>query len=568
MTKDKLRIVIIGGVATGPKAAARARRIKPDAEITLVDSGRLLSYGACGMPFYLEGHVKDLNELLSTAYGVTRDEKFFLREKGIKVLTRTKATAIDRKQKTVALSNLETGEEFTIPYDKLVLATGARPFTPPIEGMELNGVYRLHHPDDARKIMDNIDRFEDVVIIGGGFIGMEVAGAFSNRHLFVSVVELQNQILPRVLDADIEAILRRRLETKGMEFYLGQKVLRFEGGKDGNLERVVTDKTAIEASAAIIAVGVRPNVDLAREAGLEIGSTGAIAVNEYLQTSDPDIYAAGDCVETRHILTGRPIYLPLASTANRMGRVVGDNITGRRSRFEGVLATAVLQIMDWNVGRTGLGEEEARSLGYDAVTSVTPAHDRSHFHPEHGLVIIKMIMDAKTRKVLGVQAVGPGDADKRIDVSATALNFGATIDDFAELDLGYAPPYSTAIDPLQHTANTLRNKAEGMSRAITPQDLKERLEKGEELVILDVRTEREFKYKKFHGGAMTIPVALSDLREKLREIPRDKEVVVLCESGVRSYEALRTLQGAGFTNVEFLEGGLQAWPYGPAGLMS
>jgi NADPH-dependent 2,4-dienoyl-CoA reductase/sulfur reductase-like enzyme/rhodanese-related sulfurtransferase len=568
LAAEKLRIVIIGGVATGPKAAARARRMAPDAEIVLVDSGSILSYGACGMPFYLEGQVKDLKQLLSTAYGVTRDEQFFLREKGINVLTRTRATGIDRERKTVALSNLDTGEEFVIPYDKLVLATGARPTTPPFEGINLNGAYRLHHPNDACKIMENMDRFEDMVVVGGGFIGLEVAGAFSNRRLFVSLIEMHDQILPGVLDPDLEAILRKRLENRGMEFYLGHRIVRFEGDTDGNLVRIITDKEQIDTKAVIMAVGVRPNVDLAREAGLEIGPTGAIAVNEYLQTSDPDIYAAGDCTETTHVLTGRRVYLPLASTANRQGRVVGDNVTGRRTRFKGVMGTAVLQIMDWNVGRTGIGESEARVLGYDVLTTVTPAHDRSHFHPDHSLVILKIIMDQKTRKVLGVQAIGPGDVDKRIDVAASALHFGATIDDLSELDLGYAPPYNTVIDPLQHTANAMRNKADGLSHAITPQDLKQRLERGEELIILDVRTEREFKFKKFQGGSMTIPLALSDLREKLQELPRDKQVIVLCESGVRSYEALRTLEGAGFENVEYLEGGLQAWPYGPSGLMS
>lgn len=568
METEKLRVVIIGGVATGPKAAARARRMAPEAEIVLVDSGSILSYGACGMPFYLEGHVKDLKQLLRTAYGVTRDEQFFLREKGINVLTRTKATNIDRERKTVSLSNLDTGQDSVISYDKLVLATGARPTTPPVEGIDLKGVYRLHHPDDACKIMDNMEHFKEMVVIGGGFIGLEVASAFSNRRLFVSLIELHNQILPGVLDPDLEAILRKHLENRGMEFYLGRKVLRFEGDAEGNLARIITDRDSIDANAVIMAVGVRPNVDLARKAGLEIGSTGAIAVNEYLQTSDPDVYAAGDCAETTHVLTGRRVYLPLASTANRQGRVAGDNVTGRRTRFKGVMGTAVLQIMDWNVGRTGIGDSEARALGYDVLTTVTPAHDRSHFHPDHSLVILKIIMDNKSRKVLGVQAIGPGNVDKRIDVAASALHFGAGIDDLSELDLGYAPPYNTVIDPLQHTANAMRNKADGLSHAITAQHLKERLERGEELIILDVRTEREFKFKKFVGGSMTIPLTLSDLRGKLQELPRDKPVIVLCESGVRSYEAMRTLEGAGFENVEYLEGGLQAWPYGPSGLMS
>ncbi|MBO8127748.1 MAG: FAD-dependent oxidoreductase [Peptococcaceae bacterium] len=565
---DKLRIIVIGGVAAGPKTAARARRMAPEAEITLIDRGTMLSYGSCGLPFYLDGTVKNLKDLVSTSYGVTRDEEYFLREKGINVLTRTEVQAINRDTKSIQVRNLDSGDTYTLPYDKLVLATGATPVIPPFEGLELKGVFRLYHPDDARAIAEKIDEIEEVVLVGGGFIGMELAGALNNRHLFVSVVEMQEQTLAGVLDPDLEAVLRNRLQAKGIEFYLKEKVLRFEGDERGNLREVITDKRTIETDACIIATGVRPNVELARAAGLTIGPTGAIAVNEYLQTSDPDIYAVGDCVENTHLISGRKIYLPLASTANRQGRVAGDNVTGHKSRFKGVLATAVLQVTDWNIGRTGLGEQEAKDLGYEVVSAITPAHDRTHFHPEHGLVILKVIMDRRSRKLLGVQAIGPGEVDKRIDVAATALNFGATIDDLADLDLGYAPPYSTSIDPLQHTANSLRNKLAGLARAITPLELKAKIDRGDDFLLLDVRTEREFQQKRFRGAKKVLSVSLDKLREHLFEIPRDQEIVLMCESGVRSYEALRTLEGAGFKNVGYLEGGFQTWPYGPSGLMS
>jgi len=345
-----------------------------------------------------------------------------------------------------------------------------------------------------------------------------------------------------------------------MEFRLGQKVMGIIGDGQGNVTGVTTEKETLDAQMVIVAVGVRPNVDLARKCGLKIGQTGAIEVNQYLQTSDPDIFAVGDCVENLHLVSGKKVYIPLASTANRQGRVAGDNVMGRKSVFPGVLGTAILKVLNWNSGKTGLGQQQAEELGYKVVTVVNSALDRTHYHPSHGLVIMKMIVDRESSKILGAQAIGPGDVSKRIDVVATAIHFGSTVEDFAGIDLGYAPPFSTPIDLSHHTANIVRNKMEGLAPSITAGDLKEKLDGSDDFVIVDVRTAQQFAPKHIDDSRVML-VTLSDIRDRLDEIPRNKEIVLLCAMGVRSYEALRILHGAGFRDIKYMEGGLQAWPY-------
>ncbi|AGL02030.1 FAD-dependent oxidoreductase [Desulfoscipio gibsoniae] len=556
------KIVIIGGVAAGPKTAARARRVAPDAEITIIEKGKLISYAGCGMPFYLAGEVHKFDHLFETTYGVIRNEEYFWREKGVRVITRTEAKSIDRDKKEVHVENLETGEQYTVPYDKLVLATGAQPFVPPIEGLNLKGVYKLNHPDDAQQIKEYLGEVEggEAVIVGAGFIGMETADALMKLRMFCSVVELQDQILPGVLDKDMAEVLAKKLTDQGLEFYLGHKVLKLEGDEDGHVTAVVTDQGTIETELVVVSVGVRPNVQLAKDAGLTIGQTGAIAVNDHMQTSDPDIYALGDCVENTHLVSGKKVFVPLATYANRQGRVVGDNVAGGDEVFRGILATGVLHTMGFNIGRTGLGEKQARDLGYQVVAGIYHGFDRTHYHPEHGMVLMKLVTEAGTGKILGAQALGQGDAVKRTDVLATAITMGATVEQLFDIDLGYAPPFATPIDVSMHTANIIRNKVAGLAETITVQELKQKMDRGDDMVILDVRTEPQFNMRRLKDDRVKL-VVLGDLREKIDEIPRDKEIVALCALGTRSYEALRTLKGAGFKDVKYVEGGLQAWPY-------
>ncbi|MGQ9823415.1 MAG: FAD-dependent oxidoreductase [Desulfotomaculales bacterium] len=554
------KIVIIGGVAAGPKVAARARRLDPEAEITIVERGRLISYAGCGMPFYLAGQIKDFNELFKTRYGVKRDGDFFLSERNVRVLTLTEAVAIDRQKKEVKIVDLTTRKESFLPYDKLVLATGSEPVAPPLEGLSLKGVHRLNRPEDALKIAAELEGAREAVVIGAGMIGMEAADALAARKLFVSFVELKDQILPGMLDPDLAALLKTRLEEKGVEFYLGEKVIRLEGNEEGRVAKVVTDRRTINAGLVVIAVGVRPNVTLAKEAGLAIGETGGITVNEFLQTSDPDIYALGDCVENVHLVSGRRVYMPLASTAARQGRVVGDNVTGGKSKFPGVLGTAALKLMGFNVGRTGLGEEQAKEAGFDILVTTIAGFDRTHYYPEFGRLVLKLITEAKTGRVLGAQGFGDGDVVKRIDVLACAINYRATVEDLSTVDLAYAPPFNNPLDPVHHAVNTVRNKMQGIAKGIPAKELREKLDGMEDFILLDVRTLPQHRVSNI-ADERSVVVPLGELRQRLSELPREKEVFVYCAIGGRSYEAQRILESAGFSKVRFLEGGLYAWPY-------
>lgn len=562
MSKQQ-KIVIIGGVAAGPKSAARARRCNPQAEIIMLERGELTSYAGCGLPFFVSGMVHSFIELYNTSYGVLRDAQYFDKEKGVKLYTRTEATAIDLEDKIVKAINLETNEEIEFPYDQLVLATGATPFIPPIEGINLNGVHQLNHPNDALKVKEATDAgdVERAVIVGAGLIGMETADALFNKMVEVTVVEFQNQVLPGMLDSDIAAKLQQHMVAEDVELHLGDKVLRIEGDAQGNVTGVVTEQHGtIECQMVVVAVGVRPNVKLAKDAGLEIGETGAILVDEYMRTSVADIYACGDCVENTHLISGKKVYTPMATYANRQGRVVGDNVTGGNSTFGGVLGTGVAELFEMKIGRTGLGETQARELGYNVITAVCSGLDRTHYHPAHKVIQTKIIVDTDTKRILGAQAIGEGDAVKRIDVMTAAINFGAKVEDLANLDLGYAPPFSIPIDPVVHTANIIRNKEAGLAVTVTAAELKEKLERGDDLVLLDVRTATQFATKHFEDERV-IQVALGDLRERMAEIPKDKEIITICPMGVRAYESSRILQGAGFGNVKFLEGGMNMWAY-------
>jgi|Deesub1362A_J573_1020465.scaffolds.fasta_scaffold00035_143 NADPH-dependent 2,4-dienoyl-CoA reductase/sulfur reductase-like enzyme/rhodanese-related sulfurtransferase len=562
------RILIIGGVAAGPKVAARARRLLPDAEITVIDKGRYISYAGCGMPFYIDDQVGHFRELFSTGYGLPRDAEYFRSERGINFRTRTEALFIDRARKEVLVRDLETGRQSRLGYDQLVLTIGAESVMPRIEGTDFAGVFKFRDPGDAQTVKEYLEKrdVQEVVVVGAGFIGIELAGALANLKLLTTVIEFQEQILPLTLDPDMARLLEQRLAAAhGIEFRTGERVIRLEGDEQGRVCRVVTDRGGYDAELVIMAVGVRPNVGLAREAGLAIGETGAILIDEYCRTSDPDIYACGDCVETTHRLTGQKVYAPFASAANRQGRVVADNLAGRRSVYRGVLGTAVLQAGSFNAGRTGLTEEQARRLGYEVVTSIVPQRDRTHYHPGSGMVILKIIADRASGRLLGVQGIGPGEVVKRIDVAAAVLHFGGMVNDLIEMDLGYAPPFNMPIDPLQHAANALVNKLDGIVETISADELKAKLDADEDFVLLDVRLEKETRHRKI-DDPRRILVTLGELRRRVHEIPRDKEIITICDIGVRSYEAYRLLRGAGFAKVKSVEGGMRTWPYGPASM--
>lgn len=455
------KIVVIGGVAAGLKSAAKARRADQEAEITVVEKGRLISYGACGMPYYVGGEVGDIENLMKTSAGALRGPEFFQSVKNIQVLTETEALAINRTEKTVTVKKLATGQEDKLPYDKLVIATGASAVKPPLPGIELNNIFTLWHPDDAKAIRQGIEAgtYKKAVIIGAGLIGMEMAEALNKRQLEVTVVEMKKQVFPAFLDPEIAAVVAKYLREKGITLLTEEKVLEFAGDKA--IQFVKTDKHTLEADLVILAVGARPNVELAKNAGLSLGPTGAIAVDAELRTSDPNIYAGGDCIENTHMVSGKKVFAPMGSTANKHGRVIGENVCGAHVAFKGVLGTVVAKVHDMTVGKTGLSEPEAKQLGYEYITAMVAGPDKAHYMPDAKPITVKLIVDATNRKLLGMQAVGLGEVAKRVDVAASALTLGGTIDDLFDIDLSYAPPYNSPIDLVAVAANTVMNKLAG-----------------------------------------------------------------------------------------------------------
>ncbi len=553
------RIVVIGGVAAGPKAAARARRLDPSAEITIVEKDELLSYAGCGLPYYISGLVEDRRQLMTTPIGVLRDPKFFAQVKNIKVLNKTKAVGIDRKAREVEVQGVDSGETQRLPYDKLIIATGASPIEPPIPGKDLKNVWQLKQVEDADRFREYLQgkASPNVVIIGGGLIGMEMTEAVVERKGDVTVVEMLPHVLP-MIDADMAYLVEKHMRDVGVTVMTSAKVERIEGDADGQVKRVVTSSGQVEADLVLLSVGIRPNIELAKKAGLLIGATGGIHVNEYMQTSDPDIYAAGDCAEKSCTIRGTECFLPLGSAANKEGRVAGSNAVGHVERFPGVVGATALKVFDWNVGRAGLSVEQATELGIPVVSATVSAPDKPHYYPGNKPVILKLIAEKANRRLIGIQGVGPGEVMKRIDVAITAMTAHMTVDDVANLDLAYAPPYSEAMDVLIHGANILRNKLDGLLKGVTSTQLQASREAGEDLMLLDVRTPDEHQNGAIPGSTL---VPLGAVRSRLDQIPRDRRVVAYCKTSLRAWEAICILAGYGYTNVEILDGGFLAWPF-------
>ena len=556
-----MRVVVVGGLAAGPKAAAKIKRMYPDAHVTIVEKGRYLSFGSCGFPYFIEGEVKDISDLMKTPTGVVRDAVYFKSVKDIEARTQSMVVAIDRENRQVVVRDMVTSNIYKLPYDYLVLATGARPVVPPLEGVTFRNVFQARTPEDAMAI----DRFlgdnpgVPVVVVGGGAIGVEMAEAFTLRGARVTLVEMLPQILPP-LEYHLALMVQRHLESQGVRVMTGTRVLRFEDDGEGYVARVVTDRGELEARMVLMSVGVRPNTELARECGLKLGETGAIKVNDRMQTSDPRIYAVGDCVETVDLVTGKKVFMPLGSTANKQGRVAAINICGGDARFPGVTGTLILKAFDYNVARTGLTVKQAKDAGFDPISVTIAGPDKPEFMPQARPLLVELVADRDTGRILGAQCVGPGDANKRIDVAASLLYFKATLWDAMGVDLAYAPPYAPAVDNIAKAAWALENKLQGRMDGITSVELKEKLDKGEDLVVLDVRAPWECQELNLSCPVVNIP--LGQLRRRLGDLPRDREIVALCKSGQRGYEAYTILKAHGFQNVKVLEGGLLAWPFG------
>lgn len=552
MGKSK-NIVIIGGGACGPKAAARARRLDAEAQITIVQDEPLISYAGCGLPYYISGTVKSRNALL------IRDAAAFKKISNVDVLTNTRVDTIDRTAHKIDVTELQSSNKYSIEYDKLVISTGARPVIPPVKGINLPGVHVLKKVPDADEIISLISAsaLKKSVIVGAGLIGVEMAETLVTRGIEVTIIEALDNVLPTLLDSEISDLLSVHMKKKGITFKLAQKVTQFEA-EGGKLRKIITDKETIDADIAILAIGVRPESKLAGEAGLEIGSFGDIAVNEYLQTSDPDIYAGGDCVAVTNLVTGQKIFAPMGSTANKHGRVIGTNVAGGEDRFPGIVMTACAKVFDFNVGRVGLGEKQAQNAGFQVVTGMVPGPDKPGYYLDSKEIIIKLIVDAETHRLIGGQGIGPGDVIKRIDVLATAISGGMTVDTLSNLDLAYAPPYNSALDILHHAANLVSNKIEGRTEGIKPSEVKDKLDNNEDFILLDVRSRSEWDSTRIEAPQVKL-LPQPELYQEMGNLPKDKEIIVLCRRGTRAYQAACALKGAGIKDVKFMEGSLTCW---------
>jgi NADPH-dependent 2,4-dienoyl-CoA reductase/sulfur reductase-like enzyme/rhodanese-related sulfurtransferase len=560
---DSKKIVVVGGSAAGPKAAAKARRMDESAHITVIQKEANLSMAACGYPYYVGGTFDDRNLLLCTPAGVVRDPSFFKNAKNIEALTLSDVLHIDRHGKTVTYKDLTSGVHHDISYDKLVLATGGIPRCPSVPGIDLEGVRALHsieEADDLRAIRDtkNVRR---AVIVGAGLIGFEVCEALRLAGIEIVVVERAPQVLP-FIDPDLAHLVENHVRSKGADVITGNGVAAFLG-EDGKLTGVkLTNGTELPCQLAVVAVGVQPNTTLAERAGLDIGALGGILVNEYMQTSDPDIYAVGDCVECTSLITGEQVLAPYGDLANLQGRVAGQNVIKEGSaRFPGVTQTGICKVFDFTVGVTGLTMSRARKQGISGLVSATISGLDIPMFMGGKLLVSKTIADASTGRLLGFQAVGPGDVSKRVATMAMALRGNLTVDDVANADLPYAPPYSLALDHVIVAAHVLENKIAGRMKGISVAEVHDRYLTGADCFIIDTRGPEEFEAMRLGIGETLIPLGV--LRRRLNELPqdKDKEIILYCKISLRGYEAAAILEANGYTNVKVMEGGVMAWPY-------
>ena len=540
-------VVIIGAVALGPKAACRFKRLRPGAKVTMIDRDAIVSYGGCGIPYYISGDVSDLKELRTTSFKLVRDEAFFRDCKDIRVLARTEALAIDRAARNVLARNLDTGLEESIPYDKLVIATGASPRRLGIPGEDLPGVHAVANLHDAMKVRGLISagKAGRAVVVGSGFIGLEVCENLKALGMDVTLLEKLPQVTPG-LDNDMAVYVEGHIRHKGVAVLTGVTIDQITENSV-----VLSDGQEVRADMVLVSTGVRPNTELAAQAGIELGVAGAICVNTRMETNMPGIYACGDCIEQYHVVTGKPVYRPLGSTANKTGRIAGDRATGGDLEFRGILGTGIFKIFDITVAQTGLSEREAMELGY--VTAV--CHNIKPNKPEYmgaKEMVIKGIADKNTGRLIGVQIVGLEGVDKRIDVFVTAITYKAKVEDLFHLDLAYAPPFSTTKDPVMYTGMILDNAIHRGRPLMTAHELDSLIRSGEKYNLIDARAAAQ--YEKNHiETAKSIPHA--KLRAAADSLDKDTVVITYCNKGTTGNAAQNILLNKGFKQVYNLSGG-------------
>jgi len=534
-------VLIIGGVAAGATAAARARRLDNDVNITLLEAGADVSFANCGLPYYLGRDIEYRSSLILAS------EETFHEQYRVKVHTHTEAIAIDREKKQVKALNTGTGEEFVFPYDSLILAQGGKPVVPPLPGVNKEHVFQLWTLAD----MDRIDHYisekepKKAVVVGGGFIGLEMVEALTKRGIAVTLVEMAPQVMPN-LEGEFAGFITKELLDYGVKLKLGKSVEVIEDTKV-----ILNDGSTIDTDFVLLSVGVRPTLQLAKDAGLDMGSSGGLKVNDQMCTSDPSIFAAGDMVEISHNVLGKNVRMPLAGPANRQGRIVGENALGGSRTYKGVSGTSVVKVFEAVAGSTGLSLKASRDAGLDADAVVVHKASHTAYFPGSEKVSLMLIFDKKSKKVLGAQVAGRVGVDKRIDVIATAIAGELTLEDLAELDLAYAPPFNSPNGPVNMAAFTAINHDSGFSPSVLAQDFEHFVMEMQPIAI-DLRDPISYGKANLRG---TNNLSQDMIRENLNKIPRENPIILISDDGQKGHVVLRMLKGAGFDRVFNVSGG-------------
>lgn len=534
-----MKVLIIGGVAAGTKVAAKLKREDRSSEVTILTNSKDISYAGCGLPYYVGEVIKDKSAL------IVNTPESFSRLTGAEVLTEMEATAVDREAKTVKARSLQDGQEKEFSYDKLVIATGASPIHPNLPGMDLKNIFYMRTPEDAFALRDAIKEIpaKRAVVVGGGFIGLEVAENLAAEGIRVSVIDMAQHTLPG-FDPEIAEYVENRLADEGIMVFPETKLEGVEG--DGKVEKVLTSRRAMKADLAVMSIGIRPNTAFLEGSGIELNPNRTVAVNQQMQTNDPDIYAVGDCAGVTNRITGKTVWSPMGSSANIEGRRTAKNMAGENRPYPGVLGTGVCKLPGMNVGRTGLSETQAREAGFHPISAVCVVDDKAHYYPGADSFVIKMTADAETGKFLGIQVVGPGAVDKIVDIAVTALTLKADLSQLEDMDLAYAPPFSTAIHPFSQALNILENKMSGEMDSFGPQEYLEGAADGYRVIDCGMSPAIE--------GAQYLDVA--EIHGEVPGIAKDEKVLLVCTKGKRAYLTQNRLKYYGYTNTKVLEGGL------------
>lgn len=533
-----MKIIVLGGVAAGTKIAAKLMREDRSNEVLILNKGTEISYAGCGLPYYV-GHVIEEKESL-----IVNTPQKYEALTGARVLTRMEAVQVNRAAKQVTAIHLDTQEKTVYSYDKLVIATGASPVRPPIDGVDLENVFFMRTPEDAISLRNLVSggEIKRAVVVGAGYIGLEIAENLAKDGVKPFVLDMAPHVLPG-FDEEFATYIEGKLADAGIPVVTSVRVTGLEGD-GGKVKKVLTDRKAYKADLVVLSAGIRPNTAFLDGTGLEMVK-GTLLTNEVGQTNDPDIYAAGDCAMVRSAITGKPAWSPMGSTANINGRIIAQNIMGKELRYRGSLGTAVCQLPGLNVGRTGLTEAQAKAEGFDPISVVTIVDDKAHYMPGAATFTMKLIADRTTQRILGVQVAGPGAVDKIVDITVTAIQCGATLDQLDGADFAYAPPFSTAIHPFAHTLNVLKNKLSGAFETFTPAEFVQGLAKDYRIVDASLKPTIE--------GAPYVD--LTTVTGPLKDFGPEEKILLICNKGKRAYLLQNRLKAFGYQHVKVLEGG-------------